>query len=67
MLTRHLMEPNKYASWTLLLRLWAPDTMLEKSSQYTTTVRLHANVQQGKYYSKTFIIVLYAHIYFGTF
>ena len=23
-LTRHLMEPNKYASWTLLLRLWAP-------------------------------------------
>jgi len=26
-LTRHLMEPNKYASWTLLLGLWAPDTM----------------------------------------
>ena len=23
-LTRHLMEPNKYASWTLLLGLWAP-------------------------------------------
>jgi len=24
LLTRHLMEPNKYASWTLLLGLWAP-------------------------------------------
>ena len=23
-LTRHLMELNKYASWTLLLGLWAP-------------------------------------------
>ena len=23
-ITRHLMEPNKYASWTLLLGLWAP-------------------------------------------
>jgi len=23
-LTRHLMESNKYASWTLLLGLWAP-------------------------------------------
>ena len=24
-LTQHLMEPSKYANWTLLLRLWAPD------------------------------------------
>jgi len=24
-LTRHLMDPNKYTSWTLLLGLWAPD------------------------------------------
>ena len=23
-LTRHLIENNKYASWTLLLGLWAP-------------------------------------------
>ena len=23
--TRHLIEHNKYASWTLLLGLWAPD------------------------------------------
>ena len=23
-LNRHLMEPNKYGSWTLLLGLWAP-------------------------------------------
>jgi len=23
-LTRHLIEHNKYASWTLLLGLWAP-------------------------------------------
>jgi len=41
--------------------------LLEKSSQYTTTIRLHANAQQGKYYIKTFISVLYAHIDFGTF
>jgi len=26
-LTRHLMEPNKYVSWTLLLGLWAPGTI----------------------------------------
>ena len=25
-LTRHLVEPNKYASWTLLLGLWTPGT-----------------------------------------
>jgi len=24
-LTQHLMEPSKYANWTLLLGLWAPD------------------------------------------
>ena len=26
-LTRHLIEHNKYASWTLLLGLWAPDIL----------------------------------------
>jgi len=26
-LTRHLMEPNKCASWMLLLGLWAPGTI----------------------------------------
>ena len=26
-LTRHLIEHKKYASWTLLLGLWAPDNI----------------------------------------
>ena len=29
-LTQHLMEPNKYASWTLLLGLWAPGIVYQK-------------------------------------
>ena len=33
-LSRHLMEPNKYASWTLLLGLWAPDYMYALISGY---------------------------------
>ena len=31
-LTRHLMEPNKYASRTLLPGLWAPAFLLGRSS-----------------------------------
>ena len=37
-LTRHLMEPNKYASWTLLLGLWAPASTEYKSREKSVSV-----------------------------
>ena len=40
-LTRHLMEPNKYASWTLLLGLWDLVNMYPQN----ITVRLKFSVQ----------------------
>ena len=34
-LTRHLMEHNKYASWTLVLGLWAPADVHQLDMDYT--------------------------------
>ena len=36
-LTRHLMEPKKYASWTLLLGLWAPEYIHHVSTESACT------------------------------
>ena len=39
-LTRHLVEPNTYASWTLLLGLWAPALIYLPSFTHPHTLTL---------------------------
>ena len=59
-LNRHLMEPNKYSSWTLLLGLWAPEHNHPKK-EYKPCLCNGPNHQscqfadksQGEYYSES--------------
>ena len=58
-LTRHLMEPNKYASWTLLLRLWAPvaDKQIFYQEELKHSAEHHCQLLSSVDYHSALILV----------